>query len=281
MKKKILLPTDFSKNAYNAINYAIELYKEESCEFFILHSYYLPGYEKSNLLSLEPTDKKLNEVKLRAEENMEQLKSLVHSNKNDHSFCFLNEFGSLNEVLKKLVEKEDIKLIIMGTHGETDNENIILGRNAVNVMEKVRNCPVLTIPNNIVFKKPNEIVFPTSYKTHYKESELTTLIEISKLTKAPIRILHIQSDKKLNKKQEEKKELLNQILKDTSFTHHILFNLNLQKGVQCFTQSRESEMIAFINKKHHFFESIFSDPMVKVLGNNAHFPVLALHDLRN
>ena len=30
MKKKILLPTDFSKNAYNAINYAIELYKEES-----------------------------------------------------------------------------------------------------------------------------------------------------------------------------------------------------------------------------------------------------------
>jgi hypothetical protein len=57
MKKKILLPTDFSKNAYNAINYAIELYKEESCEFFILHSYYLPGYEKSNLLSPEPTDK--------------------------------------------------------------------------------------------------------------------------------------------------------------------------------------------------------------------------------
>jgi len=281
MKKKILVPTDFSKNAYNAINYAIELYKEESCEFFILHSYYLPGYEKSNLLSLEPTDKKLNEVKLRAEENMEQLKSLVHSNGNNHSFYFLNEFGPCNEAIKKIVENEDIKLIIMGTHGETDNENIILGRNAVNVMEKVRNCPVLTIPNNIVFKKPNEIVFPTSYKTHYKESELTTLIEISKLTKAPIRILHIQSDKELNKKQEGKKELLNQILKDTNYTHHILFNLDLQKGVQCFTQSRESEMIAFINKKHHFFESIFSDPMVKELGNNAHVPVLALHDLRN
>jgi nucleotide-binding universal stress UspA family protein len=281
MKKKILLPTDFSKNAYNAINYAIELYKEESCEFFILHSYYLPGYEKSNLLSLEPTDKKLNEVKLRAEENMEQLKSHVHSDDNNHSFFFLNEFGSFNEVLKKIVEKEDIKLIIMGTHGETDDENIILGRNAVNVMEKVRNCPVLTIPGNIVFKKPNEIVFPTSYKTHYKESELATLIEISKLTKAPIRILHIQSDKGLSTKQEEKKELLNEILKDASHTHHILYNLDLQKGVHCFSQSRESDMIAFINKKHHFFESIFSNPMVKALGNDAHVPVLALHDLRN
>jgi SUMO ligase MMS21 Smc5/6 complex component len=120
----------------------------------------------------------------------------------------LNEFGSFNEVFKKIVEKEVIKLIIMETHGETDDENIILGRNAVNVIEKVRNCPVLTIPGNIVFKKPNEIVFPTSYKTHYKESELATLIEISKLTKAPIRILHMQSDKELSKKQEEKKSCL-------------------------------------------------------------------------
>ncbi|WP_254788362.1 universal stress protein [Cellulophaga baltica] len=42
--KRILIPTDFSHNANNAINYAIELYKRESCEFFILHSYYLTGY---------------------------------------------------------------------------------------------------------------------------------------------------------------------------------------------------------------------------------------------
>ncbi|PQJ76287.1 universal stress protein [Polaribacter glomeratus] len=283
MKKKIVLPTDFSKNADNAINYAIELYKEESCEFFILHSYYLPGYNKSNLLSLEPTEERLKEVKERAEENMEKLKALACFNdeNSNHSFYFLNEFGPFNEVIKNIVEKNDIKLIIMGTHGETDDENIILGRNAVNVMEKVRECPVLTIPNNIIFKQPNEIVFPTSFKTHYKESELATLIEISQLANAPIRILHIQTEKALSKNQEEKKELLNQILKAASYTHHQLFNLDLQEGVRCFSQSRQSEMIAFINKKHHFFESIFSNPMVKDLGNNAHVPVLALHDLKD
>jgi hypothetical protein len=38
-------------------------------------------------------------------------------------------------------------------------------------------------------------------------------------------------------------------------------------------QSRESEMIAFINKKHHFIESVFSNPMEKALKNNANVRV--------
>jgi nucleotide-binding universal stress UspA family protein len=281
--KKILLPTDFSENAYNAIKYALELYKEEPCEFFILHSYYLSGYNKSNLLSPEPTEEKLNEVKRRAEKNMEALKVQVRFNNfnNNHKLHFLNEFGSFYDVLKNCVEKEDIKLILMGTRGETDDKNIILGSNAVNAMEKVRNCPVLVVPGNIFFKAPNEIVFPTSFKTHYKENELATLIEISRLTNAPIRILHVKTGKELSKDQQTNKTLLNQILESLSFTHHELFNINLEEGVRCFSQSRESEMIAFINKKHHFFGSIFSNPMVKDLGDNANVPLLALHDLRN
>lgn len=283
MKKKILLPTDFSENAYNAINYAIELYKGESCEFFIVHSYYLSGFNKNNRLSPEPKEEELNSVKAKAEKNMEILKVQVRFNDfdNNHKLHFLNEFGSFNAILKKVIEKEDIKLIIMGTRGETDDKNIILGSNAVNTMEKVRNCPVLAIPGNTIFKDPNEIVFPTSFKTHYKESEMETLIEISRMTNAPIRILHVKKENELSKEQKDKKALLNKILGTTVYTHHELFNLNLQEGVRCFAQSRASDMIAFINKKHSFFGSVFSNPMVKDLGNNANVPILALHDLRN
>lgn len=282
MKKKLLLPTDFSKNANNAIKYAIELYKRESCEFFILHSYYLPGYNKSDMLSLEPTVERLNEVKGSAEKNMKRLKVQVSLNDHysHHVFHFLNEFGSFNDVLKKIVKKEDIKLILMGTRGETDDRNTILGSNAANVMEKVRACPVLAIPGDVIFKNPNEIVFSTTFRKVYKEIELATLLEISILTKAPIRILYIQKGQGLSKKQEENKVLLNKVLGSTSYTHHVLSNLNLQEGVRCFSQSRESDMIAFVNKKHNFFGSIFSNPMVKHIGDHTSVPILALHDVK-
>lgn len=283
MKKRILIPTDFSKNAYSAIKYAIELYKREYCEFFIMHSYYLPGYSKENLLSPEPSDKKLNEVKAKAEKEMEKVKVQVRFNDDNtnHKLHFSNEFGSFLDVLNKTVEKEDIELIIMGTRGETDNKNTILGSNAINVMEKIRNCPVMAIPGHVMYKDPNEIVFPTSFNTHYKEKELATLVEISRLTNAPIRILHVEKETGLDQKQKDNKNLLERILDSTNFTHHTLYNVDLKDGVRCFAQSRESEMIAFVNKKHNFFESVFSNPLVKELGRHTNIPLLAMHDLRN
>ena len=283
MKKRILIPTDFSKNAWNALKYAMELYKREECEFLILHTYYHSGYSKDNLLIPEPTEKAHLAAKENAERNMEKLKvqmSLFEEN-DKHTFKYITEFGSFFDVLKTTVEKQDTELVIMGTQGETDNKTIVLGSNAVNAMEKIRNCPVLAIPSNVVFKDPNEIVFPTSFRTHYKEKELATLVEISRCTNAPIRILHVQKDKIFSKAQLENKALLERILDTATFTNHTLFNVDLQDGVRCFVQSRESEMIAIVNKKHNFFDSIFSNPMVKELGKHTNVPLLAMHDLRN
>ena len=283
MKKRILIPTDFSRNAYNAIKYAMELYNREYCDFFILNSYFLSGYSKENLLSPQPTDKALNVVKEKSEKNLERLKvQMSYYEQNEkHSFNFISEFGSFFDVMKKVVEREDIELVVMGTQGETDNKTVILGSNAVNAMEKIRNCPVMAIPSTVLFKEPNEIVFPISFRTHYKQRELATLVEISRLLNSPIRILHIQKDRALSKAQLENKVLLETILDPASFTHHRLYNVDLKDGVSCFVQSRQSEMIAIVNKKHNFFGSIFSNPMVKELGKHTNVPLLAMHDLRN
>ncbi|SRX55153.1 universal stress protein [Aequorivita sp. CIP111184] len=283
MNKRILIPTDFSKNAWNALKYAMDLYKRENIEFFIMHTYYLSGYSKDNLLSPEPTKKELNNVQEASFKNMEKLKVQMgfYEENDKHTFNYMSEFGPFFDVMKKTVEKQDIELIILGTQGETANQSAILGSNAVNAMEKIRNCPVLAIPSNVTFKDPNEIVFPTSFRTHYKEKELATLVEISRCTNAPIRILHMRKGKDLTKAQLENKALLEDILDPATFTHHTLYNVDTQNGVRCFVQSRESEMIAIVNKKHNFFESIFSNPMVKELGMHTKIPLLAMHDLRN
>ncbi|PKB44194.1 nucleotide-binding universal stress UspA family protein [Cellulophaga sp. RHA19] len=283
MKKKILLPTDFSANSNNAIHYAIKLYKEEQCEFFILHSCYVPGYAKSNLLSLNNVDQTLAAAKEAAAEKMEELKKQPSFNvtNTNHTFKYLIKIGDLTDNLKETIKSNNIALVVMGTRGETDSKHLILGSNAVVTMEKVRACPVLAIPGHIAYKAPSEIVFPTSFKTTYTKAELATLVEIASLTNAPIRVLYIQKNLDFSNKQIENKALLNTILKPTTFTHHKLYSQNLHNGVRSFVQSRDSGLIAFVNKKHNFFGSIFSNPMVKDLGNNTNVPILALHNLIN
>lgn len=281
MNKRILIPTDFSPNAYNAIKYAMALFATERCEFFILNSYYLSGYSKDNLLSPEPTEEEREQVKGNSERGMKQLKAQMRpfEAESQHSFTYLNEFGPFYDTLNRVVESKDVALVIMGTRGHSDSKNVILGSNAVNVMEKIRYCPVMAIPSHLTYSAPNEIVFPTSFLNTYKEKELDVMLLLAKLTNAPIRVLHVQKDRTLTDAQLKIKAQLDAILAPVPYTYHTLYDMDVNDGVRSFVQSRESEMIAFVNKKHNFFGGIFSNPMVRELGKTANVPILAMHDV--
>ena len=43
--KNILLPTDFSENSWNAIKYAISFFKNQDCNFYLLHIKPIPTIE--------------------------------------------------------------------------------------------------------------------------------------------------------------------------------------------------------------------------------------------
>ncbi|MBZ0327980.1 MAG: universal stress protein [Altibacter sp.] len=268
MKKRILIPTDFSKNAWNAIAYAADLYKREAVDFYIVHAF---GKSRSSTADQQA------EIGLQKTLKLLEIKTTYPN----HTYFTLALDMLPLRAIKETVERKDIELVVMGTKGETDDKDVFYGSNTVDAMEKVRNCPVLAIPGDITYQDPNEIVFPTSYKTHYKRRELRYLFEISRITNAPIRILHVQSEKNLSPLKQSNKELLENCLDGTNYSFHWLENVSVQEGLFNFVSQRNSGMIAFINKKHQFFGSIFSNPLVKQLGMYATIPVLALHDLRN
>lgn len=283
MKKKILLPTDFSKNAWNALRYSSELYKNEDVDFYLLHAFTVNNYALDNMMVPEPGEKWYDEAKSRATVEMKKLLQHIEiiSVPSNHTYFTHTMFHTPLEAVKQFVEDKDIDMVIASNKGASDAIDTIIGSNSIDFMEKVRNCPVLMIPSDVTFKEPNEIVFPTSFKTHFKRRELHYLYDIAKITNAPIRVLHVSKEEELSKEQKEKKALLEECFEGLEYTFHTLENTSVQKGLSIFTQSRNSEMIAFINRKHTFFDNLFSKPLVKELGYHAKVPVLAMHDLRN
>ena len=280
--KKILLPTDFSKNATNAIKYAVDLYKNEECEFYILNAFYTLGFATDTMLVPEIGEIAYKSGKKNSEEELSNaLKEIQKNNISRHRFFKVSKFNSLLNSIQETVEKENIDLIIMGTQGATNAVDKFLGSNTVMVMENVRYCPVMAIPSEVKFTKPKEIVFPTSYKTHYKRRELKQLIEIATITNSAIRILHIENeiDKNLNKTQQNNKELLEEYFEGLTYSFHVIFKVELEVALDCFVQSRNSDMIAFVNKKHGFLDSIFTNHLVQELGYKSKVPVLTMHDL--
>lgn len=54
--KKLLLSTDFSKSSWDAIVYALELYADQECDFYILNAYAKDAYGLNSISRLDPDD---------------------------------------------------------------------------------------------------------------------------------------------------------------------------------------------------------------------------------
>ncbi|GAA4884439.1 universal stress protein [Flaviramulus aquimarinus] len=284
MKRKILLPTDFSKNAWHAINYAIELYKNDQCDFYILNVYTATGNIIESLINMEPGSELYETAKLESENGLAKILDMLAFKDNNtpkHHFKPISTFNNTVEAIKNVVEEKDIEMIIMGTKGKTNYRKTVYGSTAINVMEKVRNCPVIVVPKMAKHHLPKEIVFPTGFKTPFKKRELNHLIELAKKCEASIRVLHISLKNKLSDVQLNNKKLLKEYFEGVPYTFHTLSYMEIPVAINCFVESRGSDMVAFINKKHIFFGSMLTHPLVKDIGQKSKVPILVMHDLRN
>lgn len=278
MERRVLLPTDFSANAFNAITYALQLYQHITCDFYFLNVFTVNGYSIDNMMVPEPGDVGFETSRKASEEGFEKLMEVLDRNQHNskHTYHTISSYNSLVYGIKHVVAQKDIDIVVMGTKGATGSKSVIFGTNAVDVMEQLSECPVIAIPSDYVFSSLKEIVFPTDYKTSFKRRALNYLIEIARLNAAAIRVLHIEEDSKLSKTQESNKALLQSIFEKVEHSFHTLSNIKVHSGIGAFIESRDSDMVAFINRKHRFFGSMLSKPLVKEIGYHSKIPILAI-----
>lgn len=278
---RVLLPTDFSKNALNAILYTLDLYAKKTCAFYFLNTYQVDSFTLDNFMMVpEPGERSFEVAKIKSEQQFKKLIAILklQADNPKHTYHTFATYNSLLEAVKNIIKKKKIDLVAMGSRGLTNSKILTYGTNAVDIMEKVTESPVLAIPENVRFSPPKEIVFPTDYKTIYKKKELNYLLEIAKMHNSFIKALHINEEVKLSEVQKNNKQLLESILENTDHSFHNLRGIKVHTGISAFLISRKSDMVAFINKKHRFFDSMFSKPLVKELGYHSRIPVLVLNN---
>ena len=282
MNKRILIPTDFSLTARNAIIYATRLYSEVYCEFYLLNVFQISGYSVDSPLDPDPMDFAFQSAYNESTKGLDELLESIrfHPENPKHKFESISTYNSLLHAIKTTVAEKDIDLVVMGTKGITGTESLIFGTNAINIMEGVTSCPVLAIPGEYGFEPPKDIVFPTDFKANFKRRELNYLLDMAALHAAAIRVLHIKKKTDLNRAQKGNKELLAAILENSDHSFHNLEDNKVHRGIGAFVNSRDSNMIAFINRKHNVLDNLLSRPLIKELGYHYKIPILALNDYK-
>ena len=276
--KRILLPTDFSSISINAIKYAVSLYKESKCEFFVLNVYRVPYATNEELMENDAQQLAIVEAEM-FDASKKSLKELVTSlGKNEnHVFHTISDYNFFINSVKQAAKDKDIELIVMGTKGATGAKEIFLGSNTGDVLMKT-DCNVIAVPENSVYKAPKEIVFPTDFKLRYELKDLAPLIELAQTNQSTLRILHFSQDGQLSQEQEGNKQILNSYLEELEHTFHTLTNIDFEEALNCFVQSRGNiDMIAMISGHYNFFQRLFFRPKVMELSFHTQIPLYVLH----
>lgn len=282
MVTKILIPTDFSRNAWHALCYALEIYRHSHCEIHLLNAFSVAD-GLSVLMYPEPGDEDYENAKLESEQELSKLADKITirlQGFTPHKIQIAAICGETLEVIQDYSQTNQIELIVMGTQGVTDTGKAVFGSVAVNVMEKVRHCPVMVVPQSTLLVPPKEIVFPTKLSSNFTETNLKVLNEIVLTHQSYLKILHIfkNTTDVLSNVQNEVLNRLKRLLPQQLFSFKALHNLDVLSGINCFIESRESDMVTFLNKKHAFFGSILSRPLIKQITFYTRVPVLVLHE---
>ncbi len=276
--KNILLPTDFSENAWNAILYATTLYKHEACKFTFLHAYSVNDYHNSTKLTPIPAEETLQKAKELTNHDLKRLIEVIQKTYPNslHVFDTVSENNSLIQAISTEINSNNYECIIIGTQGVTGSYETLYGSNTIAMMEQIKDCPILAIPSHVSFRGLKEIVLVNGYKISQEKTDLLYLIKMAKETSAAIRVLHIDEGDGLSKLQKDNKTLLDTHLMEVPHSFHSLAHVTIPIGIYCFTESRGSDMIAFINKKHSFFQKLLFNQLYRDVGKYSLIPVLVL-----
>ncbi len=260
--KKILVPTDFSENAANAIEYAAQIGMALTYKLLLLH------------VADPGTDVQEREQKLR----------IICRALND-SFPDLEcnyRMVTGEDVPREIVAASKLfnaEMIVMGTKGVTNFERMLFGSNTAAVIEKA-SCTVLSVPGKKNFIKPKTILFATNFE-HEDVRAALQIVRLAKPFNANVVIAHVLTDSENEDVEKAKIQVFTREVSVLSDYPRISFRLSNENtvamGLDMMIERTGADVIAMRTHKRSLFEKLINPSMTQKYAEESNIPLLAFH----
>jgi nucleotide-binding universal stress UspA family protein len=137
--RTILAPTDFSENATRAVAQAFELAALQGGKVHLLHSYSIPVYPDGFTIGVDIVTPVEQAAKRALAFEVEKYRG-----RPEFGGTIL-ELGDAREEIVRHAKALSADLIVMGTHGRSGFQHLLLGSVAERVVRSAP-CPVLVVP---------------------------------------------------------------------------------------------------------------------------------------
>lgn len=269
--KKILVPTDFSDQAENALKVAAQLAKKHGSEIYLLHMLEIPLQEIDALSTPSALPEAMFFMKL-AEQKFEILLSKDYL-KGIQVHDIVKNYPSFSSVIDTCHE-HNVNLIVMGSHGASGLKEMFIGSNAEKVV-RTSDIPVLVIKNKHVDFKVERFVFASDFKKDNKET-YRQATEFAQSFGAKMHLLMVNTANDFLSSSEAKNRIDN-FIKDYDFkdyTIHIYNDESVESGILNFSKEIDADLIGISTHGRQGISHFFSGSIGEDVVNHANRPVI-------
>lgn len=273
----ILLLTDFSKNSLNAIDYSINLFKGNTCNFFILNVKNSSSYTTDDIMASE--NKSIYNIIVK--DVKDELDSIVldlktKSKTEAFEFESIVDYDNLTSAINQVVKSKSIDLIVMGTNGITGAKEFMFGSNTINVIRTI-NCPTLVIPEGFVFRKANEILLPLDVQDELSSKAFSNASKFAYRFSKKTHVLRIKPNSESFPEEKKDKKDLVYYLKNMNSEYHAVNDIPMNYVIDCYIQTRKIDLMVLLVQSEGLLERFFIGSQTTRISNSLRVPLLVFH----
>ena len=261
--KRILVPTDFSEHAENALKAAAIIAKKNKCEIFLLHLLELPNQMSDAMTGGASIPEVMLFIK-KANETLQKIKEQPFLN--GLSINATVQFEKAFDGILSFNKKNKIDLIVMGSHGTSGIEEILIGSNTEKVV-RLSEVPVLVIKKDVGEIKFKNIVFASDFSTEIKKP-FKKMVEFVKIFDANLSLVMICSPNSF-KTTVTAEKTMKEFIKNydiKNYSLHIFNDANIESGISNFSKTVDADLIGLCTHGRtglaHFFNGSISEDLV-------------------
>ncbi|WP_224999107.1 universal stress protein [Cesiribacter sp. SM1] len=273
--KTILIATDYSKSANNALEYAAALAKGLKAKLVIYNAFNLA-------LAPATAPDTFPDVDDLIRENGERINRI--GTRISETYGIVEECVSTTDLvldgLRKQVKKKQADLLVLGIKNRSMLTKV-LGTLTTSVIRHSK-VPVLVVPEDATFRGIRRLLFACDYKYLSENSRLEAIYEIAAAYKAQVQILHVEKGDGLMMPSTTKKQVhghapnMEELLRGIKHTYRFVHEESVLEGIKRGLEEYQADLLVMVPHKPGFWYSLIHTSITKEMALNTHVPLLAL-----
>ena len=271
--KSILILTDFSKSASNAIHYAMHFFESEPCVFHLMHVHKAGTFISDDLMT-SPTE---NIYESFTKVPKTKLKSIIKDlkktyNNPNHDFKFIVDFDVFTDAVNQAIRQHSIDYVVMGSNGQTGAVEVIFGSNTINVIRQVL-CKTLVIPAQYEFKPISNFLLPLQFDDTIEREEQDVINEFTSNFNLKLHVL------RASKKAIETHTITSDhnMLEGFDCMYSITKESSFYKAVTEYLKTHSIDMTGLIVHDKSFIKRLFTESPTIELSKVIKLPLMIFH----